>query len=102
MSEKCKHGIRDTTTNLPYCRRCDQEAASELAAPTLLACATQICEWHRWESGQYETKCDNVFEFTHEGIKENNFKYCPFCGGSITEKQANDEVSGRSVSRSET
>lgn len=25
MSEKCKHGIRDIETNLPYCRRCDAE-----------------------------------------------------------------------------
>lgn len=33
MSEKCKHGIRDTETNLPYCRRCDEEAKGELAAP---------------------------------------------------------------------
>lgn len=64
-------------------------AGSELAPVSLLVCAPQTCEWHRWESGQYETKCDNVFEFTHEGIKENDFKYCPFCGGSITEKQAN-------------
>ncbi len=26
MSELCKHGIRNLTTNLPYCRRCDAEA----------------------------------------------------------------------------
>jgi len=31
MSEKCKHGIRDTATNLPYCRRCDEEAKSSFA-----------------------------------------------------------------------
>jgi hypothetical protein len=34
MSEKCKHGVRDTATNLPYCRRCDAEAKSSLAAPS--------------------------------------------------------------------
>lgn len=26
MSDKCKHGVRDTTTNLPYCLRCDDES----------------------------------------------------------------------------
>lgn len=31
MSELCKHGVRDLVTNLPYCRRCDAEAKSELA-----------------------------------------------------------------------
>jgi hypothetical protein len=25
MSDICKHGIRDTVTNLPYCKRCDDE-----------------------------------------------------------------------------
>ena len=25
MSAKCKHGIRDTVTNLPYCKRCDED-----------------------------------------------------------------------------
>jgi len=32
MSEKCKHGIRNLATNLPYCRHCDAEAKSELSA----------------------------------------------------------------------
>lgn len=26
MSDKCKHGVRDAVTNLPYCKRCNDEA----------------------------------------------------------------------------
>ena len=80
----------DTTSNQPT-QMTNVKASADCAPVSLLACAPRTCEWHRWESGQYETKCDNVFEFTHEGIKENDFKYCPFCGGSITEKQANTD-----------
>jgi len=58
----------------------------------LVSLRSETCSWHRWESGQYETTCANVFEFTHEGIKENDFKHCPFCGGSIQEKQPNDQA----------
>ena len=61
----------------------------------LVSLRPETCSWHRWESGQYETSCDNVFEFTNDGIKENDFKHCPFCGGSIQEKQANAELNDR-------
>lgn len=27
----------------------------------------KVCNWKRWDSGQYETSCDNVFEFTNDG-----------------------------------
>ena len=30
MSVKCKHGVRDTETNLPYCRRCDAEGKAHM------------------------------------------------------------------------
>ena len=42
------------------------------------------CNWERWESGQYETQCGTAFEFTNDGVTENSFKFCPFCGGTIT------------------
>jgi len=39
-----------------------------------------------WESNSiFNTSCDNTFEFMNEGIKENHFKFCPYCGGKITE-----------------
>lgn len=44
MSDKCKHGIRDTETNLPYCRRCDDEMKSSFAAPPGSATCC-LCNW---------------------------------------------------------
>lgn len=35
----------------------------------------------------YKTECDNMFEFSVDGIKENEFIYCPYCGGKIIEEK---------------
>jgi len=45
--------------------------------------AVRPCAWTLWETGQHETACGNVFEFSDDGIAENKFKFCPFCGGRI-------------------
>ncbi len=47
----------------------------------------RACKWHLEDNFDYaiwETQCDNTFEFTVDGIEENNFKYCPYCGGVIS------------------
>lgn len=44
----------------------------------------EICEWI-WDNEFYDTSCNNGFQFMNDGIKENNFKYCPYCGGKIAE-----------------
>ena len=31
----------------------------------------------------YASGCDNPFEFVDGNPKDNNFKFCPFCGGEI-------------------
>jgi len=41
MNELCKHGIRDTETNLPYCRHCDAEAKSSLDPVRLFGVVVQ-------------------------------------------------------------
>ena len=33
--------------------------------------------------GAFETSCDNSFAFNDGGISENDFKFCPYCGGAI-------------------
>lgn len=33
----------------------------------------------------YETECDEVFQFICDGVAENRFVFCPFCGGKIVE-----------------
>jgi hypothetical protein len=44
----------------------------------------QPCKWV-WDDGDFATKCGHHFQFIHEGVKENEFEYCPYCGGAITE-----------------
>lgn len=44
----------------------------------------RYCEW-RFDDAHYkwDTTCDNGFQFTYDGPKENGFNFCPFCGGVI-------------------
>lgn len=34
----------------------------------------------------WNTSCGEVFQFTEGDIKENNFKYCPYCSNAIEEQ----------------
>lgn len=46
--------------------------------------AQKSCEWSYSDDYSYfETKWGNGMEFTSDGIEENEYKFCPFCGGSI-------------------
>ena len=42
------------------------------------------CIW-RDNDEYFETDCDNVFGFISDGIEENGFVYCPYCGAIIHE-----------------
>lgn len=43
------------------------------------------CDWgHEDDYGIHETSCGHTFEFTTDGVKENDFKYCPYCGKLIS------------------
>lgn len=41
------------------------------------------CTWEEDEDGNFETGCDHIFTFTTDGVHENSFAFCPFCGGAI-------------------
>jgi hypothetical protein len=44
------------------------------------------CAWEQESDPDYEhweTGCKNAFQFTDGGPKENNFKFCPYCGGKM-------------------
>lgn len=44
------------------------------------------CSWDcdsREDSGYYQSDCGHTFSFTDEGVEENGFKFCPFCGKPI-------------------
>lgn len=44
----------------------------------------ETCTWKLDEEYQmYETGCGNAFECMEGDIEENNFKFCPYCGGKI-------------------
>lgn len=45
-----------------------------------------VCVWivsREFETDVWETGCDNAYEFTNDGPKENRMKFCPYCGGAL-------------------
>ena len=57
----------------------------------LLRRSKMTCKWTYDENYYYyETECGNVFQFDSEGIEENQFKYCPYCGKFIEEEKEID------------
>ena len=55
------------------------------------------CRWTVQDEdmgGQFATECGKLWMFTTDGIKENGAKFCPYCGGSITEGAASSGSTG--------
>ena len=48
---------------------------------------SKFCMWRniKW-GGFYDTECGDWHCFEVDGIKENKFKFCPYCGKRIKEK----------------
>lgn len=47
---------------------------------------TLECQWYIDDVGGdsvWETKCGHSFEFNDDGPKENGFKFCAYCGGTL-------------------
>jgi hypothetical protein len=43
------------------------------------------CRWKYDDSTcSWDTACDNKYQFTNDGPKENDYKFCPGCGGRVT------------------
>ena len=42
------------------------------------------CHWQEDADGIWQTDCGNAFEFTADGPTENEFRFCPYCGGKIS------------------
>lgn len=77
LLECLNYQFPNTNGHLPLVELC---AAIDEAINT-----KSTCSWKRWEGGQYETQCGEVFEFTNDGIKENSAVYCQYCGAMIVE-----------------
>ena len=44
----------------------------------------KLCGWWQDENcGIYQTGCNEAYEFIYDGVIDNKFKFCPFCGGEI-------------------
>ena len=44
------------------------------------------CTWIQDDDESYDTECGNKYEFVNDGIKENGFTHCPYCGGKLKTK----------------
>jgi DNA-directed RNA polymerase subunit RPC12/RpoP len=48
----------------------------------------KYCCWKHEENGEYfSTKCGEAQCFSADGIKENKYVYCPYCGKKIQESK---------------
>lgn len=47
----------------------------------------KTCRWSADEDGTYFTRCGNAFQFFDGAPDDNKFKFCPYCGGVLTEKR---------------
>lgn len=48
------------------------------------------CQWsHDSEHCKWDTSCGTAFEFEVDGPKENDFRFCPYCGSEIKESRVN-------------
>ena len=51
-----------------------------------------LCDWtYEGETCSFETSCGHAFKFIDDGIEENGFKFCPYCGKAINETKPNEE-----------
>jgi hypothetical protein len=57
---------------------------TEKPQPAVASSDWLACAWQEHDDGRYDTACDNAFEFTYGTPEDNDFKWCPFCGKSIT------------------
>lgn len=49
-----------------------------------------VCEWTVDENGVYRTECGLAHLFEFDGVTENGYRYCPYCGGLIAERKGDD------------
>ena len=47
----------------------------------------EVCKWTQEddETGNYNSDCGGTFSFNDNGVVENGFEFCPFCGKDVQE-----------------
>lgn len=48
-----------------------------------IARAKNACEWKPDDDGTFWTGCDQAFVFNEGGPKDNDMKFCPYCGAEL-------------------
>jgi len=49
------------------------------------------CDWVEDFEGNWTATCnDDIFVFNTDGVEENGFKYCPYCGKKINIHKAKE------------
>ena len=53
--------------------------------------AKKKCDWIEDYEGNWTATCtDEIFVFTTDGVEENGFKFCPYCGKKISIHKAKE------------
>lgn len=52
------------------------------------------CIWSETFDGQWSTGCGRLYEFTHEGPRENGAMFCLYCGGKLEPVSIDDAFMG--------
>lgn len=69
---------------LAYVDYLEAERAAQAFADTVQR--NRTCDWAFDDKHcKYDTGCGNAHQFTVDGPKENNHKFCPYCGRKIRE-----------------
>ena len=66
-------------------RAASKKKASEPSAAPPCSANCSVCDWQQEEEGQWETDCDETFEFQEGGPLDNGFEWCPYCGKKLVE-----------------
>jgi hypothetical protein len=62
----------------------DWVAAQELLSEARKASEeASTCTWTEDDAGVYDTTCHNLFQFTEGSPKDNEFRFCCYCGKPI-------------------
>jgi hypothetical protein len=51
-----------------------------------LLAEAEVCEWTEDDDANWWTACDNGFVFMDGGPMDNDMKFCPYCGRTVTIK----------------
>jgi len=52
---------------------------------------TDSCLWRQDADGNWDTQCGNAYVFIEGGPKDNQFVFCPYCGGELGEEPYDEQ-----------